>query len=97
MKNSISLVYGVAGERIFSVGTAGLDHVYEKPFSKLDFIWISNLSKNINLKFAVDNILNPSFKRILGNNSKQVINETDLTVRDFKRGIGFSINLGYTF
>jgi outer membrane receptor protein involved in Fe transport len=97
MKNSISLVYGVAGDRIFSVGTAGLDHIYEKPFSKLDFIWSSALSKNINVKFAVDNILNPSFRRVLGNNSEQVINEADLTVRDFKRGTGFSLGVNYTF
>jgi outer membrane receptor for ferrienterochelin and colicin len=97
MKNSMTLVYGVAGDRIFSVGTAGLDHIYEKPFSKLDFIWSSTLSKNINVKFAVDNILNPSFRRVLGKNSEQVINETDLTVRDFKRGTGFSLGVNYTF
>lgn len=97
MKNSMSLVYGVSGDRIFSVGTAGLDHIYEKPFSKLDFIWTSSLSKNINVKFAVDNILNTSFRRVLGNESKQVINETDLTVREFKRGTGISLGVNYTF
>ena len=97
MKNSMTLVYGVTGERIFSVGTAGLDHIYEKPFSKLDFIWTSKLSKNIDVKLSVDNILNPSFKRVLGNNSTQVINEKDLTLREFKRGTGYSLNISYVF
>ncbi len=97
MKNSISLVYGISGERIFSVGTAGLDHIYEKPFGKLDFVWSSKLSKNIDAKLAIDNILNPSFKRVLGDNSTQTINETDLTLKEFKRGTGYSLNISYTF
>lgn len=97
MKNSISLVYGVSGDRIYSVGTAGLDHIYEKSFSKLDFIWTSKLSKNIDAKFALDNILNPSFKRVLGDKSQQTINESDLTLKEYKRGTGLSLNLSYTF
>ncbi len=97
MKNSISLVYGVSGDRIYAVGTAGLDNIYERPFSKVDFIWTSKLSKNIEAKFAVDNILNPKFKRELGDNSQVNITETDLTVKDFKRGTGFSLNINYTF
>ncbi|MBU3680411.1 MAG: PEGA domain-containing protein [Flavobacterium sp.] len=97
MKNSISLVYGVSGERIFAVGTAGIDHIYENPFQKLDFIWSSKLSKNIEVKLAIDNILNPSFKRELGTASSQEITENDLTVREFKRGTGFSLGVNYSF
>lgn len=97
LKNTISLVYGVAGERIYAVGTAGIDHIYEKPFHKLDFVWSSKLSKNIEAKLAIDNILNPSFKRELGDESKQTITDTDLTLREFKRGTGFSLGINYTF
>jgi outer membrane receptor protein involved in Fe transport len=97
MKNTISLVYGVSGERIYAVGTAGIDHIYEKPFHKLDFVWSSKFSKNIEVKFAVDNILNPSFKRELGSESEQNITESDLTIREYKRGTGFSLGVSYTF
>lgn len=97
MKNTISLIYGVAGERIYAVGTAGIDHIYEKPFHKLDFVWSSKLSKNIEAKLGVENILNPSFKRELGKESRQNITETDLAVREFKRGTGFSLGINYTF
>ena len=97
MKNTISLVYGVSGERIYAVGTAGIDHIYEKPFHKLDFVWSSKLSKNIEAKLAVENILNPSFRRELGSESQQTITDTDLTVREFKRGTGFSLGINYTF
>jgi outer membrane receptor protein involved in Fe transport len=96
-KNSMSLVYNVYGDRIYAVGSSGIDHIYEKSFSKLDFVWTNTISKNIEVKFAVDNILNPSYKKELGNQSTLNITEDSLIVREYKKGVGFSINLGYTF
>lgn len=96
-KNTMTLVYGVYGKRIFAVGTNGLDHYYEHPFSKLDFVWGQNISKNWDLKFAVDNILNPKYRIAMGEESTIPIYESDLTVKDYKRGVGFSLNLAYTF
>jgi outer membrane receptor protein involved in Fe transport len=96
-KNSMSLVYNVYGDRIFAVGSSGIDHIYEKSFSKLDFIWTNTISKNFEVKFAVDNILNPSYKKELGSESTLNITEDSLIVRQYKRGVSFSINLGYTF
>jgi hypothetical protein len=96
-KNSMTLVYNVYGDRIFAVGSSGIDHIYEKSFSKLDFVWSSTLSKNIDLKFVVDNLLNPSYKKELGPNSTLAITEDSLILREFKKGVGFSVNIGYTF
>lgn len=96
-KNSMSLVYNVYGDRIFAVGSSGIDHIYEKSFSKLDFIWTNTISKSIEVKFAVDNILNPNYIKQLGNESTLNITEDSLIVREYKKGVGFSINLGYTF
>lgn len=96
-KNTIAVVYGIMGDKIYAVGTAGLDHIYEKPFGKLDFVWTSKITKNIEAKLGVDNILNPVFKREIGSANKINIIEKDLTVRSFKRGTGFSLNLSYTF
>ena len=93
----MTLVYNVYGDRIFAVGSSGMDHIYEKSFNKLDFIWTSTLSKNIELKFAVDNILNPSYKKELGSKSTLKITEDSLLLREFKKGVGFSVNIGYTF
>nr|WP_315166139.1 outer membrane beta-barrel protein [uncultured Flavobacterium sp.] len=96
-KNSMTLVYNVYGDRIFAVGSSGIDHIYEKSFSKLDFVWSSFISKNIELKLAVDNILNPSYKKELGANSTLEITEESLVLKEYKKGVGFSINIGYTF
>ena len=95
--NTISLVYNVYGKRIYAVGTRDLDHYYEMPFNKLDFIWNSKLSSNWDLKFAAENILNPKYRIEMGEKSKINITESDLTIKDYKRGVGFSLNLAYTF
>jgi len=96
-KNSMSLVYNVYGDRIYAVGSSGIDNIYEKSFSKLDFVWTNTISKNIEIKFAIDNILNPSYTKELGSKSTLNITEDSLIVREYKKGVGFSINLGYTF
>lgn len=95
--NSVSLVYNVYGKRIFAVGTNGLDHYYEQPFNKLDLIWSNKIGKKWDAKFSVDNILNPKYSIKLGEKSKLPITESDLTIKDFKRGVGFSLNVAYTF
>jgi outer membrane receptor protein involved in Fe transport len=95
--NTVSLVYNVYGERIFAVGTNGLDHYYEQPFNKLDLVWSNKIGKKWDAKFSVDNILNPKYSIKLGEESKLPITESDLTVKDFTRGVGFSLNVSYTF
>ena len=97
IKNTVTLVYGVKGKNIYSVGTAGLDHIYELPFHKLDLVLSSKLTKNLNAKFSADNILNPVQKFELGSNNRTAIVEDSLIVRDYKKGVGLSLNLSYTF
>lgn len=96
-KNTTSLVYNVYGERIYAVGIAGNDHIYEKPFHKLDFVWGSNINKSWDIKFSVDNILNPLYKRELGEDSKISIDESSLLLQSYKKGVGFSTSVSYTF
>ena len=95
--NTVSLVYSVFGKRIFSVGTLPYDHIYELPVSKLDFVWSSKLSEHFDLKFSADNLLNPKVQFELGNNSSSTFTENSRTLNDYKRGVGFSLNLGYIF
>jgi outer membrane receptor protein involved in Fe transport len=95
-KSNMSFVYNVYGKRIYAVGIAQMDHIYEMPFSKLDFVWINNISDKWEVKFAADNILDPTYRLEMGDESKMTITK-DRTLRDFKRGVGFSLNLSYTF
>jgi outer membrane receptor protein involved in Fe transport len=97
MKNSISLVYGVYGDRIFAVGGSGVDHIYEKSFHKLDLVWTSKLSKKLDAKLAFDNLLNPEYNLELGKKSTIPVIESSKVMESFKRGTGISLNLSYTF
>lgn len=96
-KSTITLAYNIYGERIYAVGTNGLDNYYEKPFGKLDLIWNNKIASKWDLKFGVENILNPTYKVDLGEKSLVKIYENSLTVKDYKRGVGVSLGLGYTF
>jgi len=96
-KNTATLVYNVYGERIYAVGIAGYDHIYEKPFHKLDFVWSSAINKKWDIKFAADNILNPLYKRELGSDNKISIQESSLDLLSYKKGVGFSTSISYTF
>ncbi|MEO8516330.1 MAG: carboxypeptidase-like regulatory domain-containing protein [Flavobacterium sp.] len=95
--NTISLVYAVFSKRIYAVGTNGQDHTYELPYQQLDFVWGSKLSEHIDLKFSADNILNPERNLEFGNDGKHPILEASQTASGYKKGIGFSLKLGYTF
>lgn len=98
--NTVSLVYGVFGKRIYSVGSLGLDHIYELPFQQLDFVWNSKISEKYALKFGVNNILNPIRKFEIGkDNDPTLINfvATSRTVQEYKKGVGFSLSFSYTF
>ncbi|HKO77509.1 MAG TPA: hypothetical protein VJU52_09840, partial [Flavobacterium sp.] len=94
--NTLSLVYSVFGKRIYAIGTGGLDHIYELPVNQLDFVWGSKVSKNIDLKFSAQNILNPNIKFEQGNDGDAPLMD-EATIRNYKKGVEFSMSLGYTF
>ncbi|SHG69832.1 TonB-dependent receptor [Flavobacterium defluvii] len=95
--NTMSLVYGVFGKRIYAVGTNGQDNTYELPVSQLDFVWGSKISEHFDVKFTADNLLNPVRKLEFGNNGTVKVDEPSLLANSYKKGVGFSVKLGYTF
>jgi outer membrane receptor protein involved in Fe transport len=95
--NTASLVYSVFGKRIFAVGTGGMDHIYEMPFQQLDFVWSSKVSEHFDVKVSADNLLNPNRKFELGNDGASPISESSNIISNYKKGVGFSFNIGYTF
>jgi len=98
--NTVSLVYSVFGKRIYAVGTVGLDHIYELPVNQLDLVWSSKLSDHYDLKFSAQNLLNPEIRLQQGNNGNIPLQETGVAsdiIDGYKKGVGFSLNLSYTF
>jgi hypothetical protein len=46
---------------------------------------------------SAHNLLNPKVRYALGDSSTGQVLEQDLTIKDYKRGTGFSLSLNYTF
>lgn len=95
--NNISLVYGIFGKRIYSVGTNRIDHIYELPVSKLDLVWGSKINEHFDVKFSADNILNPKVRFETGSDNAVMFTPQSRMNKDYKKGVGFSLSLNYTF
>jgi len=95
--NNISIVYGVFGKRIYSVGNNKVDHIYELPVSKLDLVWGSKLSEHFDVKLSADNILNPKVRFEYGDDNAVPFTPSSHAYKNYKRGVGFSLSLNYTF
>lgn len=99
LPQTFSLVYNVSGSKIYATGGAGTDNYYEKPFHQLDFVYQNQLTKNWNLKFGVQNILNNRYRILLGDKNyvPLKLEEGNDTLIDYYRGVTFNLTVGYTF
>lgn len=98
LPRTLSLVYNVSGSKIFAVGTSGTDNFYEKPFHQLDFVYQEQLTKNWNIKFGVQNILNTQYRIELGDSSYYNVNtNNNFQYTNYYRGTTFNFTVGYTF
>ena len=91
------MVYNVSAEKIYAVGFGNLDHVYEKPFHQLDFIIHSELSKKIDVKLGIYNILDQTYRLDMGDESTVKINASNLRLEDYKKGVSFNLSFGIKF
>lgn len=98
LNRTISLIYNVSGSKIFAVGSAGTDNFYERPFHQLDLVYQEQFTKNWNLKFGIQNMLDQKYQIQLGEDSYIPVNTSgNLQHTDFYRGVGFNMTVGYTF
>jgi outer membrane receptor protein involved in Fe transport len=95
--NTVSAVYSVFGKRIFSVGTQPFDHIYEMPVNRLDLVWGSKVSEHFDFKLSAHNLLNPKVRFEAGSETNGQFDEASRILQDYKRGVGFSLGLNYTF
>ncbi|MFC5871506.1 TonB-dependent receptor [Chryseobacterium arachidis] len=99
LSQTFSLVYNVSGSKIYATGGTGTDNYYEKPFHQIDFVYQGQLTKNWNVKFAVQNILDSKYKILLGDKNYLPLNleNGNNTLTDYYRGVTFNFTVGYTF
>ena len=86
-----TVAYSYFSDRINAIGTNGRGDLVDKAFGSLDFIAKTKLNKNLGLDFVVKNILDPKINRVQENSSG------DINVLSYKKGLGMSFKLNYTF
>lgn len=98
LSSTLSLVYNVSGSKIYGVGGSGTDNYYEKPFHQLDFVYQNQISKNWNVKFRVQNMLNSKYRVELGDNSYYTVKTNgNYALNNYFNGVNFNFTVGYTF
>lgn len=97
LKQTASLVYNVSGSKIHTLGSVGVDHVYERPIHQLDLVYQKELSKHWKTKLSVLNLLNSQYTLEYGDDSDVPVKTENYIHTNYKRGTNFNLSVEYTF
>lgn len=98
----VSLLYNVAGRRLFAVGgytdsgVLSYDNIYEMPRNVLDFSVSKTLKEKFQVKLSVADILNQKYVLLQDGNSDGEFNSTkDQIIQSNRYGSLFTLGLSY--
>jgi len=86
---SLTLAFGVSGERLSLVTDSALPDIYEQPAPRLDFILSQRLGARWRLKFAAKNLLAPDREKSLSHGGRTYYYERYASSRTFSLGLGY--------
>jgi len=92
-KVSATMVYNYTSDRLYSIGQSGRGNEYECATNTLDFIFKSAVG-SLAVDCKITNILNADYTLEQKNN---VAENATHVIRQYKKGIGFSLGLKYKF
>lgn len=104
--NSLSLLYNVAGPRIFFVGNDQFPTVFELPRNMLDLVMTKRINTRTDLKFGISNILNARNLlvqdsnrdgKIVYNHNRSQDDQEDDVIMHFRRGTVWSSSIVFRF
>lgn len=85
-----TIVFAYQSDKVYGIGSNFNNNIVQKGFANLDFIMERKFNEKIGLKFKATNLLNPEIKQV-----RDVPQE--LVMRSYKRGVGISLGLNYSF
>lgn len=89
-----NILYNVIGKRIFVIGDKQLSaDIYEMPRNVVDINITKKLSSKVDLKLAVQDLLNNKFRLIQDTNRDGKISSVDGTYQEYYRGSYFTAGL----
>ncbi|MCS6984271.1 MAG: carboxypeptidase regulatory-like domain-containing protein [Leptospiraceae bacterium] len=88
---SLALLYNIFGRRIVFVGVNGLPNTYEEPYPTLDVVGRQRLTRQLEMKLTVSNILDPQITQNQGTGAEAML------IERYRRGINVAGSLQYAF
>lgn len=93
-----TITYSYFSDKLAVIGTQGRGNLVDKAVGTLDFVNKIKINDKFKVGISVKNLTNPIYERILDQSSVEGSEGvSDVVVESFKRGIGASFSLGYTF
>lgn len=107
LKPNITTTFSYFSDRIYALGSGDLGNMVERGIPTLNMIIRNNFGEHIEFGMNISNILNPNVTLVRENTGAQnspllvgtglVDANGDVTLREFKRGVNFSLSLKYKF
>jgi outer membrane receptor protein involved in Fe transport len=86
-----ALVFNSFNDRIYTIGTSGVNDIINVTVPRLDWISKIAISDRVNAGVGVKNLLNPSIEKVSTNSTTG----EELLVNSFQRGVEYSFSIGY--
>ncbi len=93
----INVLYNVFGKRIFAVGNAFNPNIFEMPRNVIDINITKTITKKVDIRFGIQDLLNQPVRLAQDNNSDGKITGKDGDFRTFRRGTIFNLGFNYNF
>ncbi|MCW2119190.1 TonB-dependent receptor [Flavobacterium sp. 7A] len=93
-----TISYSYFSDKVAVLGTSQVGNMVDKAVNKLDFVVNSNITKKIKLGLIYNNILNPTYRRVLEQGKvpgKSAVG--DVLITSYKSGSDLRLTLNYTF
>ncbi|NRA94326.1 MAG: TonB-dependent receptor, partial [Psychroserpens sp.] len=104
-KPQFTTTFSYFSDRIYAIGSGDLGNMIEKGVPTLNFVVRNNFGENFEASLSIMNILNPDVSLVrentnVGDNSPLLtgfVNDGDVTLREFKRGVDVGLSVKYKF
>ncbi|HEX8505742.1 MAG TPA: TonB-dependent receptor [Hymenobacter sp.] len=93
----ISVLYNVAGPRIFAVGNVDNPTLFEAPRNVVDLVATKRLAKRWELRAAWQDIFNQPVKLVQDSDRNLKFSGSDQSVREFRRGSYTTLGVTYSW
>jgi TonB-dependent receptor len=93
----ISVQHNVFGKRIFAVGNSGNANQYEMPRNIIDLTVSKDLTKHLQIKFGIQDLLNQRYRIIQDSNHDKKITKVDESIQTYRWGQYGTLGITWRF